>query len=112
MYDHSGCTVSLNPFSCQWDSGIVGFVIISSGAYTYTYDSARKYAEGFVADLDTWLQGEIWGYIIEDGKEDIVDSCGGFFGDDIRTNGMLEYIDEEYHALAIEEWEVRHLTNC
>src|SRR6056297_3490365 len=28
MYDHSGITISLTPFSCPWDSGQIGFVQI------------------------------------------------------------------------------------
>ncbi len=28
MYDHSGITISLSPFTCQFDSGQVGFVQI------------------------------------------------------------------------------------
>ena len=28
LYDHSGITISLTPFSCPWDSGQVGFVVV------------------------------------------------------------------------------------
>lgn len=105
MYDHSGCTVSLSPFNDPWDSGIVGFIIVD--ASKHEYDDAHHYASGMVADLDTWLHGDIWSYVIEDGEEDIIDCCGGFFGDDIKTNGMLEHIDEDLHDMAIAAWEDR-----
>ena len=106
MYDHSGCTVSLNEFSCQWDSGMVGFVIISAKDYPSEED-ARKYAESFTSTLDSWLQNDIWMFGIEDADGEPIDTCGGFIGDDIQTNGMLEYIPEEYRELAIAEWENR-----
>ena len=29
LYDHSGITISTTPFSCNWDSGQVGFIFVS-----------------------------------------------------------------------------------
>ena len=29
LYDHSGITISITPFSCRWDSGQVGFVYMT-----------------------------------------------------------------------------------
>lgn len=29
MYEHSGISISTSPFSCPWDSGQIGFVLVS-----------------------------------------------------------------------------------
>jgi hypothetical protein len=86
LYDHSGITISLSPFSCPWDSGQVGFVIIrrekmlsefSARKFTKSLKKkALKIAEGEVKEYDQYLRGEIFGYKIdEDG-----DSCWGYYG--------------------------------
>jgi len=86
LYDHSGITISLLPFSCPWDSGQVGFVIIRREKMLKEFSAkkfskslkakALKIAEGEVQTYDQYLRGEIYGYKIdEDG-----DSCWGFYG--------------------------------
>jgi len=35
LYDHSGITMKTTPFSCQWDSGQVGYIYV-------TYEDIRK----------------------------------------------------------------------
>jgi len=61
MYDHSGITISLSPFSCPWDSGQVGFVQVPRkkmleefGKKIFTKqlkDKALQIAEGEVKTL-------------------------------------------------------------
>ncbi len=86
LYDHSGITISLSPFSCPWDSGQVGFVIIRRqkmlsefGAkkfFSLLKKRAHDIAEAEVQTYDQFLRGEIYGYQIDkDG-----DSCWGFYG--------------------------------
>ena len=86
MYDHSGITISLSPFSCPWDSGQVGFVQIprkkmieefSGKIFTKKLkEKALKIAAGEVSELDSYIKGEVYGYQIdEDG-----DSCWGYIG--------------------------------
>jgi hypothetical protein len=31
------------------------------------------------------------------------DSCGGFFGDDIKENGILEHLSEEDYSAMLEQ---------
>jgi hypothetical protein len=83
MYDHSGITISLSPFSCRWDSGQVGMVIINPvefGNPDLTDEQAKEVAESMVKELDLFLQGECYGYIIEDEAGETVDSCFGYLG--------------------------------
>ena len=34
--------------------------------------------------------------IVEDEDENVIDSCYGFFGDDIEKNGISDYLEEKY----------------
>lgn len=43
LYDHSGITISTTSFSCQWDSGKVGFIYISKKKVRDEYSVKRKY---------------------------------------------------------------------
>lgn len=103
LYDHSGITISLSPFSCPWDSGQVGFVIVRRekmlqefGGKKFTQslkDKALRLAEGEVETYDKHLRGEVYGYKIdEDG-----DSCWGFYGQE-------ECIEEAKGAV---DWQVK-----
>ena len=86
MYDHSGITISLSPFSCPWDSGQVGFVqvqkkeILSNfGKKIFTKklkEKALKVAKSEVEEMDSYVRGEVYGYVIDE-----EDSCWGFVGD-------------------------------
>ena len=92
MLDHSGITVSTQPFSCPWDSGQVGFIFISKekvlkeyslGGDTIpdeTLETVEKCLHGEVETYDQYLTGDVWGYIIEDEDGEHVDSCWGFYG--------------------------------
>jgi hypothetical protein len=79
MYDHSGISVSMSPFSCSWDSGRVGNAIMRRRR-GLTSAKAKKRLEGLVNYLNMLVTGEVYEYVItdENGKE--VDSCYGFVG--------------------------------
>lgn len=63
--------------------------------------------------FDNWVWGDTYGFTIEELKKytkiykdgeteeceewEQIDSCGGFYGYDIKENGMLEYIPTEYN---------------
>lgn len=103
LYDHSGITMKTTPFGCNWDSGKVGYIVASKKKIREAYSVKRiskkliaKVTElliGEVAVYDQYLTGDVYGFkVIKDGEE--IDACWGFFGSDIKTNGMLEHIDE------------------
>lgn len=81
LYDHSGLTMNTSGFSCGWDSGQVGWIVMSK-------DKADK--EGIkdplaclrmeVAEYDQYLRGDVYGYMIEDADGVLHDSCWGFYG--------------------------------
>lgn len=105
LYDHGGITMKTLPFSCHWDSGQVGFIYVTREKILKDFKRKKlsKKLLKFVADIllseveiyKKYLEGDIYGYILKENGEDI-DSCWGFYGHNIRENGILEYIPEEY----------------
>ena len=91
LYDHSGITMSIAPFSCPWDSGKVGFIYVTKEKVREEYggkyvtkkvrDCITKYLEGEVETYDQYLTGDVYGYKITQKGEEI-DSCWGFYGQD------------------------------
>ena len=90
LYDHSGITISTNPFSCCWDSGQIGFVLISRETALYEFSKkkltkklkewAERYIDASVKEYDQYLTGDVYGYVIKDENGEETDSCWGFFG--------------------------------
>lgn len=92
LYEHSGMTVSLKPFSCPWDSGQVGYVFVTQKHVDDTGGDPDQMIEADVKEYDSFLRGEVYGYIVdEDGPH--ADSCWGFIGD-------LDYVKSEANAQA------------
>lgn len=105
LYDHSGLTVSTEPFSCIWDSGPIGFIYVTKEQLKSEYgdrsapeaeEAAKKYMRGEIKTFDQYLTGDVWGVTIEkktacktcgDVTEEHLDSCWGFYG--------REYAEEE-----------------
>jgi len=59
---------------------------------------AKEILRSEVEIYDMYLTGEVYGftiYKIASGHIDIIDSCGGFYSDDPRENGMLDYVPAE-----------------
>ena len=115
-YVHSGSTIKAaetNPFRCEWDSGQSGFVYCTVAKGIEEFGTKRdqlnlaegkvrkgtaamraktlKCLIGEVATFDQYLQGDVYGYVIEvDGEEK--NSCWGFYG--------LEYAKQEATSAA------------
>ena len=99
LYDHSGITISLSPFSCPWDSGQVGFVIIHRekmlsefGAKKFSKSlkaKALKIAQVEVETYDQYLRGEVYGYKIDPNG----DSCWGVYGQEECLNEAKSVVD-------------------
>jgi len=114
LYSHSGMTISTSPFSCQWDSGCCGFAVVTKadirkmqGIKRVTQkhiDDAARYLEGEVETLDQEMRGDVYGFTIEGDDELQEDSCGGFYGSDLSTNGMSDYLDQEQIDALTKAW--------
>jgi hypothetical protein len=104
MYDHSGITIRTTPFDCPWDSGQIGWIYCDANRLREDFagdrDKAMEALESDVAVYDDYLTDNVYGFIVEERDQDdvdgwdVVDSCWGFYGDDIHTNGMADYLDD------------------
>lgn len=104
MYDHSGITISTSKFDCQWDSGQIGWVFISrEKAYKEwralpmkrVIEDAQLCMDSEVETYDQYLRGDVYGFVLKDEAGEHVDSCGGFYGSDILTNGMMDHFSKD-----------------
>ena len=112
LYDHSGITMNTTGFSCRWDSGQVGWIVVSKEQVRKEYGVKRinkeliekvtNILENEVKIYDQYLTGDIYGYRISkvtecelghEHKEE-VDSCWGFYGEDecmTEAEGIVDY---------------------
>ena len=117
LYDHSGISMNTTGFSCNWDSGRVGFIFISKKKMLEEYggkivtqklkDRVTEYLKGEVETYDQYLTGDVYGYRVfkvetcDKGceHEEELDSCWGFYGEDECMEegvSIMEYhINEE-----------------
>jgi len=126
LYDHSGISMTTSDFHDRWDSGIVGFIYMTTekavdnwGESDYV-EKAKVCLKAEVIEYDQYLRNEVYEFqIVEEVEmvsmtkqdweagncdniehftEDVeVDSCAGFYGEDWFNNGMSDHIPEELH---------------
>lgn len=108
LYDHSGITMSTSPFSCNWDSGQVGWIFVSKDKVkreSLDETKIEEYLKGEVEVYDQYLTGDVYGYKIYEvttcdlGHEhrELVDSCWGFYGEEdcrIEAESIMKYYME------------------
>ncbi|MBV6342342.1 hypothetical protein [Candidatus Magnetobacterium casense] len=112
LYDHSGLTVSTQPFSCPWDSGQVGWIYATKEDVRQNYgvkkisakwlEHVKAVLEAEVKTYDQYLNGEVYGYKVSKirkceacGHEEEIDedSCWGFYGE-MKESGILENLPD------------------
>lgn len=109
LYDHSGITISCGdrvyPYNDRWDSGLVGWIV-----YARQKDDGEDWRErafdrmqAEVEEYDQYLQGEVYGFTLYENGEEI-DSCWGYYGDDLAKNGILDYCPGLTEALASDSY--------
>lgn len=109
LYDHSGISISVNDFRDQWDSGQVGWIYVTYETIRKEYqvkhvtkkalEWAREVLVSEVNIYDMFLRNDVYGFECIDESGEIVDSCYGYYGDNLKKNGMWEAIPEEYRKL-------------
>lgn len=121
LMDHSVLSMSTRSFACPWDSGQVGYIYITKENLIKEYGSysdenikkAKEMLEAEVETYNSYLEGDVYIYTVfekmfyikkydDETKEDEIgydleeiDSCCGFYGDDIFENGIIGHIEEE-----------------
>jgi hypothetical protein len=112
LYDHSGITISTYSFGCRWDSGQVGYVLVTKEKVYSEYKVkriSRKLMKKLnsvtlseVDEYDNYLTGDVYTFNLLNKITGEEDSCCGFYGSDIKKNGMLDYIGiEAENSLAL-----------
>jgi len=102
MYDHSGITIKTTPFNCPWDSGQIGYILVSKATVRNEYKVKRiskqklelveKVLLSEIKEYNQYLTGDVYGYQLFDEAGQEISSCWGFFGSDPKTNGIEDSI--------------------
>ena len=95
LYDHGNITISTNPFSCQWDSGQIGFIYITKEkAEAEGIKEPYEALEAETKEYDYYLRGDTYGVRILDSEGEVIDSQFGYIGDrQIAINDAEGMID-------------------
>jgi hypothetical protein len=117
LMDHSGLSISTRDFNDRWDSGQIGWIYVTRKSLSSEgIEDPEGSLRGEVEEYDRYLRGDMYGFVLEQitcceccGNMDYedMDSCWGFGGDDIESNGMLENISEELKAPLLKAWKER-----
>lgn len=110
LFDHSGITISTGDFGDRWDSGQIGFVLVTREAALKEYggkritksikERATKVLDAEVETYDQYLRGDVYGYKIFKGEEEI-DSCWGYYGDEAAMEEAMSIVKHEIETLPI-----------
>lgn len=99
-YEHSGVIYrvgEVNPFSCPWDSGRVGSILLAKSEWPRKA-KAIKYATVFCQEVTDWCNGNVWGYTVETPDGEQGDACWGYIGDCDAPYLIEEATDSAKHA--------------
>ena len=106
-FEHGAGTtqLSLQPFSCPWDSACTGYAYVEKsklraemGWKILTQKRIETALKALAVELEEYgqyLRGEVYGYIIEPDSDD-EDSCWGFYGHDAAVAAAEEALKELY----------------
>lgn len=93
-YEHSGLSVSLTPYACNWDSGLFGILRIDK---SFAYP--QKVAENWVETINMWLNGDVYCINVIDELGICVDCFGDVFAE--NAEDIIEFAElamsNEYH---------------
>lgn len=104
VYEHGGITINTGGYSCHWDSGQVGWIVVTKEQLRKEYNVKRitkkllKIAEDIleneVSIFDQYLTGNIYGFRVTDNQGQEIDSCWGFYGEDsaiAEARGIVDW---------------------
>jgi hypothetical protein len=125
LYDHSGISMQVGSFHDPWDSGQVGWIYATPEAIKENFmceeitdeirERATQVLQSEVKTYDQYLRGATWGYeavkLVQCDQghqhEEHLDSCWGFFGDNLEETGIPDSIPDEYKSMLEEAWDQR-----
>lgn len=99
LIDHSGISMYAGggahwSDSAGWDSGTVGFMFDTPATREQCGSPLDLIEKGLLDEIETYdqyLTGDVYGYVVADGRDD-EDSCWGFYG--------IEDVQEEANSVA------------
>ena len=120
LYEHSGTSISTDysgQYTCRWDSGTIGFVVITKQDLRNEYgwklitqkrldsvmDNLNSVMDSEINTLSDYVGGEVYEFSIEDEQGNQEDSCGGFYGYNLKTNGILDHLSKEDTEMVLEQ---------
>jgi hypothetical protein len=110
LYDHSGITISTNPFNCNFDSGRIGFIFVSKHTIKKEGIDETKvieYLENEVETYDKYLTGDVYRYEIYEvetcslGHEHktLIECCGSYMSEEeceSEGQSVLQHLEKEF----------------
>jgi len=104
VYEHGGITISTRPFECRFDSCQLGYIYVTKkqireefGWKVITkkrHDLILEILRGEVKQFDDYLNNNV--YLVEIKLNgEVIDSCGGYYGDDFHNNGVSDFIGDD-----------------
>lgn len=85
MYRHGGLALSTSPFDSHWDSGQAGFAYVKKSEIKnmISDEDPEEFAQRLIKNglnqYGAYLNGDAFGYTVEDDAGERYDSCWGFF---------------------------------
>lgn len=106
MYDHSGISLYCAekpeyPYNDPFDAGQVGYAYLTKQDAVQTLGAseenwkqrAEQYLKTSVKIYNAYITGEVYGFTLYAGSPPReIDSCLGFYGQDMEKNGIVDYV--------------------
>lgn len=89
MYEHCDIRLSTAPFFCSWDSGQVGFILVTKEKARQWFN-VKRLSKKLVEKIETqlrseietyskYLNGDVYEVLIEDEQGELIDHSTGFY---------------------------------
>jgi len=108
LYDHSGLTISTQPFNDRWDSGLLGYIYVTKERVRKEYgvkkisskllDKVSEILLAEIEEMDCYLRGEVYCVCTEE-NEEVVDSICGIYGYDNLKQYLTNELPKEFQPL-------------
>ena len=110
MFDHGSIALSLDAFGDPWDSGQVGFAVVTREGFKAAMGKVtrwtakqvsrvRECVRGEVETFSDYLNGNVYGVVVLDANGETEDSVWGFYGnveeygiEDVCSKEEMEYL--------------------
>lgn len=121
LLDHSGLSISTGSFGDPWDSGQVGWIYMARETFLAETgwdeqlwpDKAIEMMQGSVKTYDQYLTGDVYGFTVYENTgteekpswDETDNSCWGFYGNDIKENGIADNVPGLLAAIESDAYE-------